>query len=167
MAAKAKKPAAKKPVKKVVVKKGEQRSRLEMIGDDAFCERVVKGESVGEIADSLDMARQTVWNWIEADVGRSARVRKCLESSAHAYDEMACQVLKDLKSDSTQADVSRARELASHYRWRASKRNPKTYGDKLDLNHSGKIDLTDEQVQTRLALLLAKAGVGNSNQGEA
>lgn len=161
----AKTPAAKKG--KPSAKKGEQRSKLELLGIDGLCERIEKGESVGQIADSLGMHRTSAWEWIKADDQRSARVRASLEASASEYDDQAEKVLKDLVAASTPAEVARARELASHYRWRASKRNPKAYGDKLDLNHSGKVEMTDEQVQTRLTLLIAKTKVGNEGDTEA
>ena len=153
----------KPPAKKTPAKRGEQKTKLDALGIDTVCERIEAGESVGAIADSLGIPKRTMWDWIDVDGARSARVRASREKSAEAEDDKAEAVLAVLKADSTPAEVARARELASHYRWRASKRNPKTYGDKLDLNHSGKVELSDEQVATRLDILLQKAAQNKKN----
>lgn len=149
--------------KKAPAKRGEQKTKLDALGIDTVCERIEAGESVGAIADALGIPKRTMWDWIDADSARSARVRASREKSAEAEDDKAEAVLAGLTAASTPAEVARARELASHYRWRASKRNPKTYGDKLDLNHSGKVDLTDDQVATRLDILLQKAAHNKQN----
>ena len=36
-------------------------------------------------------------------------------------------------------ELAKAKEAAHHYRWQASKANPKGYGDKLDLTHGGTV----------------------------
>lgn len=157
--------ATKKP-QKASVKKGEQSSKLDTMGLDAVCERIERGESVGQFADALGMDRSTTWRWINADAQRSTRVKESLRSSAHGYADKAERVLLDLKEAATQAEITRARELASHYRWCASKRDPGVFGDKLDLNHSGKIEMTDDQVNNRVGLLLAKLGLNAAPQDD-
>lgn len=151
---------------KAGTKKGEQRNKLDALGIDGLCDRIESGESITQIAESLGMLQKTVRDWVAADDTRSVRVRVSRELSADACDDQAERVLKDLQAGATPSEIARARELASHYRWRASKRNPKTYGDKLDLNHSGKIEMTDDQVQARIALLLAKAGKNDAPHNE-
>lgn len=174
----AKKPAAKKSVNRVTksaaaakgrprAKRGEQSSKLEILGIDGVCDRIEKGNSIGQIADSMGIPRRTAWNWIDADMARSARVRESLKKSATEYDDKAERVLAALKPKSTKAEIARARELAQHYRWRASKRNPKDYGEKIDLNHSGEVKLTDEQLDNRLTQLLRKTGIAEAAGGKA
>lgn len=59
-------------------------------------------------------------------------------------------------------EMTRARELAQHFRWRAAKLNPRQYGDKLDLTHRGVIttmpidmaQLTEEQREVMQDVLL-------------
>lgn len=65
----------------------------------------------------------------------SARVREALTLSASTFDDKAEQVLLEAKSNTI--EIQRARELAQHYRWKASKRSPKVYGDKVDLTSGG------------------------------
>lgn len=55
-----------------------------------------------------------------------------LQESSDSYASMAEETLLNAKGD--KFELQRARELAYHYRWMASKRNPKKYGDKLDVD---------------------------------
>ena len=60
-------------------------------------------------------------------------------------------------SAKSKLEVSKARELASHLRWRASKLAPATYGERLDLNHSGSMSirtLPPGQLETRIVALM-------------
>jgi cytidylate kinase len=66
----------------------------------------------------------------------SARVRAALQLSADTYADKAEQVLIDSKG--TKEELMRARELSQYYKWKASKRCPKTYGEKLDVDHTSK-----------------------------
>jgi hypothetical protein len=109
------------------------RDAIALLGEDGLCDRVDAGESVNQVAVSIGVTRRSLWDWIDAEPTRSARVREALKNSAAEYDDKAEKVLLDLPRDATPAEVARARELAQHYRWRASKRNPKKYGDKLQL----------------------------------
>jgi hypothetical protein len=40
-----------------------------------------------------------------------------------------------------QFDLAKAKELAHHYRWRAKMANPREYGDKTSIEHSGELTL--------------------------
>lgn len=55
-----------------------------------------------------------------------------LQESSDSYASMAEEALRNSPAD--KIEIQRARELAHHYRWMASKRNPKRYGDKLDVD---------------------------------
>lgn len=53
--------------------------------------------------------------------------------------------------------VDRAREIASHKRWQAKIRNPRQYGEKLEL--SGGLDiqnLSEQEVDARAAAIAAR-----------
>jgi len=56
------------------------------------------------------------------------------------WDEMATQKIEDADTD---FQLTQARELAHHYRWRASKIAPKEYGDKQQVDVSGSLTLRD------------------------
>jgi hypothetical protein len=56
-------------------------------------------------------------------------------AAAAAYDEQAEQ---ELRSATDLFQLAKARELAQHLRWRASKINPKAYGDRLEVEAADK-----------------------------
>lgn len=108
--------------------------RMEALGIDAICARIQQGASQGSIADSLKADRADFSRWLSSDVQRSARVREARSLSALHWDEQAEKVLLDA-SEVMPLSLAKARELASHYRWRAKCYAPKVYGDKVGLEH--------------------------------
>lgn len=122
-------------------RKGDKQKALDAIGIDEICERIEADESLAIIAASLDMSKFTLQIWINADTSRSARVREAMSNSSYACDDKALQAIKDLPPDGSPAQIAKARELASHYRWRAKMRDPARYGDKQQVEHSGSLTL--------------------------
>lgn len=46
-----------------------------------------------------------------------------------------------ISAASDEFELRKAKEISHHYRWRASKIAPKDYGDKQQVEHSGKVGL--------------------------
>lgn len=92
------------------------------------------GLTYRKIAEELKMPLSTLFDSIN-NSEHSARVKEALKQSADTYADKAEEVLKEAKG--TLVEIQRARELAQHYRWKASKRRPKDYGDKMDLTTDG------------------------------
>ena len=123
----------------------------------SLCERIQSGESLTDIARALGVSFGSLSNWIAADTERSARAREARSASAQAYDDLA---LQNIRQAADPFELSRAKEEAHHLRWRASKINPREYGDKLDIKQEVTMaSLTDEQVAAQLAALMKKAGI--------
>ena len=66
--------------------------------------------------------------WTNQNETRSVRVREARISAASAWDEKA---ETEIRGAADPFELQKARELAQHYRWRASKIAPRAYGDKL------------------------------------
>lgn len=68
----------------------------------------------------------------------SARVREALTISADEYSDKAERVLIEAEWDETQGDFSlkKAKELSQFYRWKAAKRDPKRYSEKMEIDHT-------------------------------
>ena len=66
-------------------------------------------------------------------------IQTALLQAADMDVERAMEVLEELPSNATRADIARARELSNKLIWRASKRCPRVYGDRIELEHSGSI----------------------------
>lgn len=142
------------PIKPI---KGMQTVVLDALGIDGLCGLIVEGHSLTRIAQHVSVGKTTLLGWIAADPDRSARVREARRLSSESYADMAEDVLMQA---TTPVEVSRARELAQHYRWKASKMDPGQYGDKVQLDGSLNLnELDDEQLASRIARLAAAAGL--------
>lgn len=112
--------------------------------------------SMQAIADLWGCTKRQLQLWIDGDYRRAERAREARKNAADTCARKATQVLLDLTSLSTVADVARARELAHHYRWLAKVRDPATHGDKVQVSHNlntNADDMTDAQLEA-----IAKAG---------
>ena len=147
---------AKKPEEKA--KRGEVRAKLDEIGIDAICVMFEAGKMQRQIAREIAVDDTILLKWIAADEQRSARARESRARGAAVWDELAIEELQGIPDEATQGQIARAREIASHYRWRASKLGRAEYGEKTEIEHSGSIQaMTDEQVDQRLRDLMTKA----------
>ena len=101
---------------------------------DEIVEFLLEGYSFRQIADKLKVKLTTLHDFTQRSE-HSARVREALEYSAQTFDDKAEEVL--ILAEGTKEELMRARELAQHYRWKAAKRNPRRYGDKVDVTTDG------------------------------
>jgi hypothetical protein len=125
---------------------------------DHVLERLAAGESLRVICRDPGMpSERAVRIWVAEDrEGFAARYRAAREVSAEHWDNEAERVLREAPPD--RDEIARARELASHYRWRASKLAPREYGDRIDVNHTGTVTIAAQlsEVRQRRALLEAE-----------
>jgi len=108
--------------------------KLEALGIDAILQEVIAGNSFTNIAKAQNIGIASLLNWIEADPDRIARAREARAQAAKIWDEKAEYVLQ-IAGDPF--ELAKARELASHYRWRAKAVAPRDYGDKVTNEHTG------------------------------
>ena len=123
--------------------KGDATRAIEAAGGiDWVCEQIEADLSYRDIAETAGVKIPTLRYWLEADPARSARARAARTQSAAECDQKALEVLKNAERD--QIEMTRAREIAQHYRWRAKVRDPRRYGDKLAVDATlnvGEMDL--------------------------
>lgn len=102
------------------------------------------GLSYRSIARNLKMNVSVLTRWVAADAARSAQVREARIASAKAFADEARQLLEEAKDPFS---LSRAKELAHHLRWEASRANPRDYGDKVQTELTGEgggpVQITD------------------------
>lgn len=91
---------------------------------------LIDGLSYRKIAEHFKVNLRELHSFT-SDEKHSAYVREALSISASTYVDKAEDALLNAKG--TPVEIQRARELAQHYRWAAAKRNPKKFGDKLDV----------------------------------
>lgn len=103
-------------------------------GIDWLCDQLTNGATQRKLCEEIGIDPATMCRWLAADPQRSARAREARIAAARFYEEMAGQVIEEAKD---QFGLAKAKELAHHYRWKASKANPKEFGDKVTAEHVG------------------------------
>jgi len=121
--------------------------RLEAYGGiEAVCEGIANTKSMTQIAHEIGIGIGALVKWIAADENRSLRAREERVRTALLWDERAVEVIE---SAADPFELSKAKELAHHYRWKASKIAPKDYGDKQEVVHSGQVDIANALAAAR------------------
>jgi hypothetical protein len=108
--------------------------KLDVFGIDAVVAELIAGNSLTGIAKAQTVGVASLISWIEADAERAALAREARAQSAKIWDEKAEYVLQ-IAGDPF--ELAKARELASHYRWRAKAVAPRDYGEKVTNEHTG------------------------------
>ena len=108
--------------------------RIEAFGIEAVCERLSNGMTMTALAEEIGVTVGKLSQWIASDEEYSARAREARIHAARIWDEKALSVIEQALDP---FELQRAKELAHHYRWRASKTAPKEYGDKVQTELTG------------------------------
>lgn len=131
---------------------------------DRICLLIANGETDASIEKMDGMpSAETIRRWRIDDgdfCGKYARAREArADFRAHRIDDYTRRMIAgDLKPDV-------ARVAIDAEKWQASKEQPKTYGDRLQLDSEVRITLTDDQLESRLTQLLGKAGASDAARG--
>lgn len=125
-----------------------------------ICERLSKGEPLAAICRDEHMpAVRTVSDWKVAHPEFSAAIARARDDG---FDEIASgclEIADEVKADP--AEVQKAKLRVETRLKLLAKWDPRRYGERLDLNHSGSVQtIPDEQVDARIEALLAKANAG-------
>lgn len=114
---------------KVAQKAGNvKQTTADKITDEIY-EMLAKGETYRAIAAHFDVSLTRLAEWLSRPE-HSARIQASLRVSADTFADKAEEVLKTIGDQAMNGEITRCRELAHHYRWKAAKRAPTVYGDK-------------------------------------
>ena len=107
---------------------------------ETILERIANGESMIGICRDEDMpSRFTVIRWMNENKEFATKCARAREEQADLMDDKILECADNCTPETAAAD----RVKISAYQWRASKLQPKKYGDKLEvdanLKHSGQI----------------------------
>ena len=116
------------------MKPAPQSDRIADYGLEAICDDIRDGTPYRAIAAKIGVSEGLLRWWLDQDVARSARARETRVLTAGMWDEKSEEVIE--KADDP-FQLDKAKQLAHHYRWRASKIAPADYGDKVKTEHSG------------------------------
>lgn len=131
----------------------EQRKEI----GDRLCRGIAAGLSVAKCCAQDGMpSKETIFQWLMDDEELSDQYARARERRADARAERIDEITDEVKLGTLGANE--ARVIIDAEKWQAGKENSKRYGDKLDLTGDFNVKLPDEQVESRLAHLLRKAG---------
>lgn len=105
---------------------------------DKVCEDIIDGKTYRQIAEDYEVSISMLHRFLSKEE-HSARATHALVISADTFAEKAEQVLIEANWDQKMGDfdLRKARELSQHYRWKAAKRNPRRYSEKVDVTTDG------------------------------
>ena len=105
---------------------------------DAILDRIADGDSLRAVCDSDGMPdKATVCRWLASDSEFATKYARAREAQADVLFDGMAEVEESVLSGVLKPDA--ARVVLDSRRWRAEKLKPKAYGNKLDLNHSGRV----------------------------
>lgn len=105
---------------------------------DSIVTMILNCESMTAIALSFGISKATLINFVYSTPDHSARMFDARKQAALIWEEKAEEVIQQAADP---FELTRARELAHHYRWRASKIAPHQYGDKIQAEHTGGVTI--------------------------
>lgn len=123
------------------------------VGEE-ICEQLMQGKSLRQICTSPEMPdRTTVVRWLARDDDFASKYARARDVYADVMEEDMADI--EDRTLSGEIDPTAARVVLTSKQWRASKLAPKKYGDRLDLNHSGRIGVAKELSEEELASIAA------------
>jgi hypothetical protein len=131
---------------------------------DEICEQIADGKSLREICQAENMPnKSSVFRWLAKDPVLCDQYARAREAQADAIVDEILSIADDASNDfmERQTDagaswvvngehIQRSRVRIDARKWLAGKLRPKVYGEKLDLNHTGAVNVTLESDAEKL-----------------
>jgi hypothetical protein len=104
---------------------------------EEICERLSRGEPLAVICRDVKMPDPSVvWDWTKRDEAFSQAIARARVAGFDAIADDCMAIADDRTDDPASRRVRVETRLKLLAKW-----DPKRYGDKLDLKHSGSVDL--------------------------
>lgn len=136
---------------------------------EKICELIAADYTYEQIAAEDGMpSKSTIIRWLGLHEDFETKCARARQIQADSIDNRIGSVIDKTEAGTLAPDI--ARVVLSGLQWRASKKDPKKYGEKQDLNISGKLEnVPDDKLDERITELLGKAGVAKiiTGKGEA
>lgn len=132
---------------------------------DRLCRGIAAGLSVAKCCKMENMpSKETIFQWLMVDAEFSDQYARARTARADARAERIDEICEKVELGTLGANE--ARVIIDAEKWQAGKENQKRYGDKLTLDGDMNMKISDDQLESRLAHLLGKAGAAGSARGE-
>lgn len=134
------------PIKGSLVKTGPKTGKAEILEENIedIIEAFINGKTFTEIADHYGVSQTTLWTF-RANSKYSAQIEAAMQASAESYAEESIDVLREVQHSDSVAEVMAAKELSQALRWRASKRNPRVFGNNPEIEREEPTKAVDEK----------------------
>jgi len=123
---------------------------------DELSEVIVSGNSIADFSRSMGVAYNTVLNWINDDAGRVANYARAREARADLIFDALDDVSEQAVTAETAIEVAGLRLKADNIKWKLAKMAPKKYGERQQVDLNAAVEVSIEQVDAKIARLLAK-----------
>jgi transposase len=110
---------------------------------DTVCELVMQNVTSTQIAKELKVGLSTFYKWLDSDKDRKLAYAYARNKAAKSIEDYALELLVNAKDN---FEVSKAHAIAQFAKWRASKYDASSYGEKVTHEVNGAIDNTIEIV---------------------
>jgi hypothetical protein len=118
-------------------KGGRPTGYTEEIGDE-ICARVLAGETINEICAGQDMPPvRTLYGWLKQVPAFEQAYARARAESGQASEGKIRGYMRQVVTG--ELDSTAARVLIDAEKWLASKRAPRTHGDRVEVEHSGTV----------------------------
>lgn len=130
---------------------------------DSICSELANGLSLRKACEKHEISHCTWLDWVRADEKLANQYARAKEVGQEARFE----TLRDKASAEPERDqngridpgwVAWKRLEIDTEKWTLAKQEPKKYGDKLDLNHSGGIKIAKELTEDELQRIASSGG---------
>jgi hypothetical protein len=121
-----------------------------------ICERMIEGEDIVTICKDAEMpSRATVYRWMDERPAFEAQCARAREGLADFEASRIAQIADNCTPESAPADRVRLAAL----QWLASKRSPKRWGDKIEID--AKVETSHAPSDALMAFLAAASKAKN------
>lgn len=108
--------------------------------NETICQRIAEGESLVDILKEKGMpGYSTFMRWLSEDEQLRDNYARAREAQGDADADKINHIARGVLSG--EYEPAAANVAINALKWTAAKRQPKKYSDKLDLNHSGGIQI--------------------------
>lgn len=123
---------------------------------DTICERISDGESLRSICSDPEMPNKaSVFRWLAQDETLSDQYTRAREAQADGLFDEILDIADDAQNDWSESDdgsvslnkenIQRSKLRIDARKWMAGKMRPKVYGDKIEVEQSGQINVISSE----------------------
>ena len=114
---------------------------------DAILVDVAAGLSAVKAAESRGIDRKTFYRQVAANEGMRHKYARAKEVGLSVWEEQINEIADDVPPDA--ASVAKARLQVDTRKWLMAKLAPRKYGEQINLEHGGNVNVTVKRFSTK------------------